>query len=81
MRTSEIVKKIDSQGRITIPLTFRRELNIQDEDELAIECDDNKILIKKKRNLCCACHTEIPFNCWICPECLEKIKGDSHDSI
>ena len=78
---TELIKKVDSQGRVTIPLSFRKILNINENDDLAIECDNNTIHIRKKRNLCYICETEIPFNSWICPDCLEKIKGEHHDSI
>lgn len=37
--------KIDNFGRITLPAGMRKELNINDGDELRISCNDNRITI------------------------------------
>lgn len=73
----EIVKKIDSQGRVTIPLPFRQKLGLNAEDELAIECDNHIITIKRKYNNCVICGKEIPFNKHVCFDCAYKIYGDA----
>lgn len=78
MNALEIVKKIDSQGRVTIPLPFRQKLEISPEDELSIECEEHTITIRRKRNLCRLCEKEIPFNCWFCSSC-KKIVGEHND--
>ena len=40
-------KKIDSLGRITIPKSIRKELNINDGDILKVFRGQNEIIIKK----------------------------------
>ena len=44
---SGIIKKIDSLGRVTIPITFRRILQIEDNEELEISLSNNQIIITK----------------------------------
>lgn len=40
-------KKIDNLGRITIPISVRRVLNIQDNEQIDIYCGDSEIILKK----------------------------------
>ena len=42
-----IIKRIDSLGRIVLPKTIRKSLNIKNSDEVEIECSQDKIIISK----------------------------------
>lgn len=42
-----IIKRIDSLGRIVIPKSVRKSLNIKNSDEVEIECSKDKIIISK----------------------------------
>lgn len=43
-----ISKKLDSLGRITLPIAFRRHLQIEDNEELDVILANNQIIIKKQ---------------------------------
>jgi len=47
MNTAEITRTIDNLGRITIPISFRKRLNINVGDELNISLVDDSIVYKK----------------------------------
>ena len=42
-----IIKRIDSLGRIVLPKSIRKSLNIKNSDEVEIECSQDKIIISK----------------------------------
>lgn len=42
-----IVRQIDKQGRVVIPIGFRKRLKIEDLDEVEIYQEDEFILIRK----------------------------------
>lgn len=70
-------KKVDSKGRINLPSTFRKQLNISDKDELEIALNDNSITIApvKKKCVFCGKPAEYTFiNGNICKECVVTIK-------
>lgn len=43
-----IERKVDSLGRIIIPVDFRNKLGIISEDTLEIKVEDNKLVLTKK---------------------------------
>ena len=44
-------RKIDSMGRIVIPMEIRKQLDIKDNDEIVIYPLNGKIIIAKASNL------------------------------
>lgn len=44
-----VTKKMDSLGRVTIPITFRRILNLEENTELELSLIDNSIIITPKK--------------------------------
>ena len=44
----EKVRKIDGLGRIIIPIELRKNLNINENDEIKIYMQDKKIILEKK---------------------------------
>ena len=78
MKSTGIVRTIDSVGRFVIPMELRRTLNIVDaEDALEVFVDDDKIILRKYSPSCIFCKSlddVIEFNGQkICKECAEKI--------
>ncbi|MFC2948814.1 AbrB/MazE/SpoVT family DNA-binding domain-containing protein [Virgibacillus sediminis] len=54
MKSTGIVRKVDELGRVVIPIELRRNLNIQEKDDMEIFVDDNQIVLKKYQpNLTC----------------------------
>lgn len=59
-------RRLDNLGRICIPRKMRKQLNIDDTDQLEITCDGNEIRIRKKEITCVFCN---------CKENLIDLKG------
>ena len=47
MRATGIVRKLDSLGRIVIPIELRRSLELEEKDAAEIFVDDDRIVLKK----------------------------------
>lgn len=43
-----IVRRIDSLGRIVIPKTFRKQLGINQDDNLSIKLTENELIVSKE---------------------------------
>ncbi|MBQ4037540.1 MAG: AbrB/MazE/SpoVT family DNA-binding domain-containing protein [Clostridia bacterium] len=73
------IRKIDNLGRIVIPMDFRKALEIQEWDELAISLRENEVVIRKAQNACTFCGSEEGLTEYegrfLCKACLEKLKS------
>ena len=47
MQSTGIVRRLDSLGRITLPMELRKSFDIGDREPLEIFTEDDKIIIKK----------------------------------
>ena len=47
MKSTGIVRQLDSLGRIVLPVELRRTLNIGTKDQLEILIDDNSVVQRK----------------------------------
>lgn len=50
MKNNILIRKLDKLGRITIPSEVRKNLNLEDFEELEIITDGNKLIIRKQSN-------------------------------
>ncbi len=50
MKDTGIVRRLDSLGRITLPIELRRSLGIADRGALQIYSEDDKIVLTKPKN-------------------------------
>lgn len=68
--------RIDKLGRIVIPASYRKHLNITTQTDLLIDCDNRIISILPIPSACRICGTEIKGNGDIplCDECISRIK-------
>lgn len=78
MKSTGIVRTVDSVGRFVIPMELRRTMNIVDsEDALEVFVDDDKIILRKYSPSCLFCKSldDIVEHCGqkICKECVEKL--------
>lgn len=83
MKSTGIVRKVDSLGRIVLPMELRRTLKIEGADgglgtplEIYIEGED---IVLRKHNLGCECCGETNnlievCGIKICPSCLQEFK-------
>lgn len=78
MKSTGIVRTIDSVGRFVIPMELRRTMNIVDsEDALEVFVEDDKIILRKYSPSCIFCKAledivELDGQ-KICKSCVEKL--------
>ena len=77
MKSSGIVRKLDSLGRIVIPKEVRKVMSINEGDPLEIFKENNEILLRKYRRGCIFCGSDksvIEFKeMLICSECKKDL--------
>lgn len=78
-----IVKKIDSVGRIVIPMELRKSLNWKDNDVIILEESNGSLLLTKQERRCvlCGCQGDssnrlVGFkNQTLCENCIKELKS------
>ena len=73
-----VEKKIDSLGRIVLPMDFRKALGLDVDTSVSIAIRDNSIFICASDQTCklCGSKKEISEHMGICSECIRKIKEE-----
>lgn len=78
MKTTGMVRQLDSLGRIVLPIELRRNLDINTRDMLEILVEGNSIILRKYESNCHFCGGSsglIPYkDKMICKRCLNEIK-------
>ena len=78
MKSTGIVRQLDSLGRIVIPIELRRTLGIEIRDPVEISAEGDTILLRKHQPACIFCGKTGDLNqCMgkpVCPACLRKLK-------
>ena len=79
MKTTGIVRQMDSLGRIVLPIELRRTLNIAQKDSLEIFVEGSQIVLKKYEPTCAFCENAQDIIVFkgrnVCPDCLEELKN------
>ena len=77
MKTTGIMRQMDSLGRIVLPIELRRTLDIGQKDSLEIYVEGDRIILKKVEPTCIFCeNTEniVSFKGKnVCPTCLAEL--------
>ena len=78
MKTTGIVRKIDSLGRIVLPIEIRRALDIEVKDPVEIFVSDEHIILGEYHTSCLLCDEHGSTlkeykGKHICTECIEKL--------
>ena len=55
MKTTGIVRPVDGLGRIVLPIEIRRNLDIQERDQLEIYLEGDRIILRKSETACIFC--------------------------
>jgi transcriptional pleiotropic regulator of transition state genes len=79
MKATGIVRKLDSLGRVVLPMELRKTLGINPEDPMEIFVDGDQIIVKKYVAGCFFCGTVSDKNKGlngkeICKNCLNSFK-------
>ena len=77
MKSTGVIRQIDSLGRVVIPHDLRRALDLEVRDSVEFFSDDGQIILRKYTPLCMFCgegEKLITFNgrC-ICKKCAESM--------
>lgn len=80
MKSTGIVRKVDSLGRIVLPKELRTTYEIEEGTPLEIYTEGNKIILTSYINKCVFCDNEaenmITINDrYICKDCLAKLQS------
>ncbi len=77
MKATGIVRKIDSLGRIVLPIEIRETLDIKEKDPLEIFMDGENIVFKKYSPTCVFCDASENLTLYkgklICPDCIKDL--------
>ncbi len=78
MKSTGIVRKIDSLGRIVLPKELRRQLNIDMDSSLEIFVEGNSIVLKKYQPACVFCGEAKDVTNYkgqnVCSHCLDALR-------
>ncbi len=79
MKSTGIVRKVDEQGRVVLPIELRRTLDLGERDELEIYMDDDKIVLKKYEPACIFCGSSFGLvTYWgknVCMDCIQNMRN------
>ena len=80
MKSTGIVRQMDSLGRIVLPIELRRTLDIAQKDSLEIYVDESSIILKKYQPSCIFCNNAKDVINYkgknICSQCAKDINRD-----
>ena len=72
------LSKIDNLGRVVIPKSIRKALNIEHNDEISMYVDGESLIINKGHRTCALCSSkEIKHQIgakFLCDQCIQNIK-------
>ena len=72
------LSKIDNLGRVVIPKSIRKALNIEHNDKISMHVDGESLIINKENKACALCGSkEIKHqigNKFLCDLCIKNIK-------
>ncbi len=77
MKSTGIVRRVDSLGRIVLPIELRRVFDLDISDNVEIYTEDDKIILKKFQRSCVFCDSPEDIVEYkgktICAKCLEEL--------
>jgi AbrB family transcriptional regulator, transcriptional pleiotropic regulator of transition state genes len=80
MKSTGIVRKVDSLGRIVLPKELRDALRIGYKDPMAIYVEENMVILKKYEPACVFCGQAREISHFkgknICSSCLENLQSE-----
>lgn len=81
-KATGIVRKLDSLGRIVLPIELRRTLGLAEGDGIEIFVDGENVILRKYQPMCVFCghcdELQDFYGKKVCPECREEIGDRGH---
>ena len=79
MKSTGVVRQLDTLGRIVLPIELRRTMDIGVKDMLEIFVEDDQIILKKYHPSCIFCSDARDVTPYrgklICQKCLAELKN------
>lgn len=79
MKSTGVVRQLDTLGRIVLPIELRRTMDIGIKDMLEIFVEDDAIILKKYHPSCIFCSDArdvVPYKGkLVCKSCLDELRG------
>ena len=80
MKSTGVVRQLDTLGRIVLPIELRHTLDISPKDSLEIYVDGNTIVLRKYQPACIFCDDAgdvVTFRGKnVCRSCIHKLQAD-----
>jgi len=84
VKSTGIVRKMDTLGRVVIPIEVRRTLGIDVKNSIEIYVDKDSIILKKYHPACAFCDNAADLVNYngknICKECIAKINQAANNN-
>ena len=78
MKSTGIIRQLDSLGRIVLPIELRRSLGIGTKDMLEIFVEGNSVILRKFESNCLFCGSSRELSAYkdrmICAKCLKELR-------
>lgn len=78
MKSTSLVRKTDGEGRISLPIELRRNMDIEYKDGMEFLVDDEKIILRKYEPACVFCGNVNGITKFkgknVCKECLDAVR-------
>ena len=78
MKSTGIVRGLDSLGRVVLPIELRRSLNLGEHDRVEIFSAEGQIILRKFEPNCCFCGSAKNLMSYqdklVCGKCIEKLQ-------
>ena len=79
MKSTGVVRQLDTLGRIVLPIELRRTMDIGVKDMLEIFVEDDHIILKKYHPSCIFCSDARDVSSYkgklVCKNCLAELRG------
>lgn len=80
MKSTGVVRQLDTLGRIVLPIELRRTMDIGVKDMLEIFVEDDQIILKKYHPSCIFCSDARDVITYrgklVCKKCLAELKAE-----
>lgn len=79
MKSTGIIRGLDSLGRVVLPIELRRSLDLGEHDRVEILAEDGQLILRKFEPNCCFCGSSRNLKEYkdklICEKCIEKLQA------
>lgn len=81
MKTSGIVRQIDSLGRLVLPIEMRHRMDLETGAKVEMIFDNNTVILKKYQETCIFCDSTKDLISFgekkVCKECAKKLREET----